>query len=366
MKMKNFIIILVLTIVMSGWNSIGRADAKDIEVLGQEAFDIAMKRLNPNEDDSCACLTNAGYTTFKGQSTQGLYDIISNNKKLSFAKGNLLVVHDRNDAPLWLAMVSKPSTDKLMMVYVTITDAGINCSDLLDVYIGKGTSFTPFKAAMGEKAFAIVTIANGWADNIPENLLRGALFHDHLCCGVSSGYFTVKFIQEKIPLGQGERYIYIGAPAWCQDDYIMLALNLTPGKHGYYTMAYPWSRPWKTKEKSYDQLGGIIIVYSNKTNSGQAHLLRFDWRMSEFKRFAHLPDDGEVDWKNQPWLHAMYNRFLMENKKDLEKFVSVVQTKELKNKKDLNRLINMGTNPLEEMLGIDLEWKKATALKEKG
>lgn len=363
--MKKIFIVLLLSIVVLGWSGIGSADSRNIQTLGQEAFDIALKRLSPNENDDCACLTNAGYTTFKGQSTQGLYDIILGNIKFGFAKGNILAVHDRNGAPLWLAMVSKPSADKLMMVHVSITDAGITCSEPINVYISNGTSFKPFKDVLGKKAFSIVTLANGWADNIPEELLKGALFHDHLCCGVFSGYFTVKFIQEKISLGQDEQYIYIGAPAWCQDDYIIRALNLTPGKHGYYTMAYPWSRPWKTAQKSYDQLGGIIIQYNNKADSGQASLMRFDWQESEFKKFAHLPD-GELDWKNQPWLHTIYNRFLMANLANPGKFVSVVKTRKLNNREDLDRLINMGSNPLEEMLGPDPEWKKSSAPKEKG
>ena len=357
---------LFVAIVMSGWNGIGDADVKNIETLGQEAFDMAMKQLQPHEDDRCACLTNAGHTTFQGQSTRVLYDIISCNGKISLGKGNLLMVHTRNDAPLWLAVVSKPSPDKLMMVHAAITDTGVDCSAPLNVHVRKGTSFAPFKAVMGEKAFAIVTLANGWADNLPEELLRGALFHDHLCCGVSTGYFAVKFIQEKIPLDQGEHYIYIGAPAWCQDDYIMHALNLTPGKHGYYTMAYPWFRPWKTAEKSYDQLGGIIIRYNNKTNRGQASLLRFDWQEAQFKQFAQLPPDENPDWQNKPWLHTLYNRFLMANKKDFEKFVSVVQTDQLKNRHDLDRFINMGCNPLEEMLGIDPQWQKTATPKQRG
>ena len=170
-----------------------------------------------------------------------------------------------------------------------------------------------------------------------------------------SGYHTANYIKQHIPLAEGERYIYMGAPAWCQDDYLITAMNLTPGKHGYYTMAYPWYRPWKTEGKTYDRLGGIVIRYSDTADNGWAYLLRFDWRWDEFKAFLQMPEVA-LDWKNQPWLHVCYNRFSMQHLNDPGYFVSVIKRIQLNNQADLGRLINMGANPLQEMLGPDRTW----------
>ena len=188
--------------------------------------------------------------------------------------------------------------------------------------MAKHRSFEPFQAVFGPKAFSIVSLANGWADGMPADLVAAACFHDHFCCGVASGYFTARFITGRLPLAEGERYAYIGAPAWCQDDYLMYYLNLTPGKHGYYTMAYPWSRAWKTDQQTFSDLGGIVIRFNARTGRGKADFLRFDWGWDRFKRFLGEPD-LEMDWKTMSWLHVWYVKYLFHETGSPERFVSV-------------------------------------------
>ncbi|OPX34584.1 MAG: hypothetical protein B1H11_10645 [Desulfobacteraceae bacterium 4484_190.1] len=255
------------------------------------------------EAPNLVCITNAGYVKYNGQSTRGLYDVIPRISKISLGRGNLLPLHSQGNQRLWFAFAHKRSEKELFLTYVSTGGRGLQATRPINVYVAKKQSFDPFKKVLGDKTFSIVTLINGWADNIPEDLMNGALYHDHLCCGVFSGYFTVRFIQKHIPLKEQERYIYIGAPAWCQDDYIMYALNLTPGKRSYYTMAYPWSRPWKTKKKVYKKI-----------------------------------------------------RFFLKHLDQPEDFVAVLRVKRLKSRKDLDRLVNMGTNPLQEMLGQDPTW----------
>jgi formylmethanofuran dehydrogenase subunit E-like metal-binding protein len=326
-----------------------------VEQIGGQAVQTATTRLNPKPDSELACITNAGYVMYKGKDTRILFDIIPKNSPISLGRGNLLPVHCMWDEDLWFAFLKKGQKDELLMTYVSISEDKLQTSEPINVHIKKKQSFAPFKRVLGKKTFSLVTLANGWADNIPQDLLNGALYHDHLCSGVFSGYFTVQFIQKHIPLQEGERYYYIGAPAWCQDDYLITPLNLTPGKRGYFTMGYPWYRPWKTKEKTYDKLGGIIIRYHNGKNIGRAYLLRFDWRENDFKKYAVMPD-LKLDWKNHPWLHVEYNRFFLKHLDQPEFFVSILKKKPLENRKDLERLINMGATPLAEMLGQDKEW----------
>ena len=111
-------------------------------------------------------------------------------------------------------------------------------------------------------------------------------------------------------------------------------------------MAYPWSRPWRTETKTFDKLGGIIIRYDAASGKGSANLLRFDWREDDFRDFMKLPDMA-LDWKNKPWLHVLYNRFLAANGFRPETFVSVITQMTLNDKSDLERLTGLGANPLE-------------------
>lgn len=336
------------------------AAPNDIETIGEQAVRVACDRLEIRPGDGkIACLTNAGYVTVRGRSTRPLLDVIPRLVNISMGKGTLLPVHDRRDAPLFMAFVAEKSKRELMMVLVRPAGKGVESTQAINVHVDRGRSFEGFAKVFGKKAFSLVTLANGWADDIPEELMSGALFHDHLCCGVSSGYFTVNFIRKNIPLHKGQRYRYIGAPAWCQDDYIITAMNLTPGKHGYYTMGYPWYRPWETGGNAYNRLGGILIRYDDGRRTGQAHLLGFDWQEDEFRTFAGVPAGQDLDWKGQPWLHVLYNRFLMKHRNRPEHFVSVMKTQELKNDRDLGRLIDLGSNPLEEILGPDETWAAA-------
>ena len=207
---------------------------ESVEMLGKLAVNTAIKRLGISpEDRDIACLTNAGYVRYQNQSTLSVYDVIAGMLKISIGRGNLLPVHDDHQAPVYFGFLAKKPDGRLMMVVITADGKGVRSTKAVDVYVDKGQSFSEFKTVFGEKAFALVTLANGWADGIPETLMRGSLFHDHLCCGVASGYLTVTFIERHLPLSPGQKYRYIGCPAWCQDDYIMMTMNLTPGKHGY-------------------------------------------------------------------------------------------------------------------------------------
>ncbi|MBT8339148.1 MAG: hypothetical protein HKP58_14170 [Desulfatitalea sp.] len=302
-----------------------------------------------------ACLTNAGYVTYEGQSTLAALDLLAQETNISVGKGNLLQVHSADDETLWFAFVFKKSPKDLLLTYIKPAGDTVEATAPMNVYVDINQSFDEFTHVLGKKAFALVTFANGWADKIPKDLLSGALWHDHLCSGVFSGLFTVNFIRAHLPLKEGERYVYIGAPAWCQDDYICRVLNLTPGKHGYYTMGYPWSRPWTTAEKSYPNLGGIIVRFNSATKSGDAHLLQFDWREEDFKESIAIPELS-LNWGKNPWLHVRYNRFFMQHLDHPEMFVSILKRKKLTSQQALNRIVDMGANPLQEMLGPDDTW----------
>lgn len=337
--------------------SISGSVSPSMEEMGQAVVRLACRRLDVQADDpDLACLTNIGSATVNGRSTRILFDILPKLADVSIGRGNLLAVHDRFGADPYFAFVSKKNNRALMMVLIHPAGQGVACTEAVNVRVDKGTSFKPFETVFGKKAFALVTLANGWADGIPEGLMTGSLYHDHLCCGVFSGYYTANYIRQHIPLTEGEKYIYIGAPAWCQDDYLITAMNLTPGKHGYYTMAYPWYRSWKTKEKTYDQLGGIVIRYNAATATGSAHVLRFDWHWREFLQSLDMPG-LTLDWKAHPWLHVCYNRFSMEHLARPDYFVSVIRQTRLQSKKDLDRLISLGTNPLAQLLGPDATWQ---------
>jgi len=344
-------LLLALSILMLAWPCLAAED--DLLQAVSQAVAQAKEKLGGLDDPaSAACLSNAGYALYQGKSTRQLCDVIPRLTAISLGRGNLLLRPCRAQEPLFLMFIKKQAPDKLLMSYWLNQGASPQVSAPLDIMLKRGGSFAPSKKALGDMAFNLVTLANGWAMGLPEDLMRGALNHGHLCCGVFTGYFTARFIEKRLPLAEGERYVYIGAPAWCQDDYITDYLRVTPGTSGYLAMAYPWSRAWRTKEKTYDKLGGVILRWNPKTQKGDACALRFDWRPDEFRRSLGL-GEAKLDWQGQPWLHQAYNKFFMKRLAETEKFVSIWRQIKLDGADQYARLVNLGANPLAAILGPD-------------
>ena len=168
----------------------------------------------------------------------------------------------------------------------------------------------------------------------------------------------MEYIRKHLPLSEGESYTYVGLPGYCQDDFIINALNVTPGKGNYVTMQYPWYRPWRTSEQTYTGLSGIVVRYNKETKTGLASVLRFDWREDDFKHFAGEPN-LQINWHGMPWLHVLYNRFFMRHLEEPEYFVSLVRTKKLENEREYRALVSLGSNALAELLGPDPSWSRS-------
>jgi len=299
--MKRFCLLLVLLVGLCPGRAVAAGPLDELAGRVVAAATQRLAALTRAEAGAIACLTNAGYVSWQGRGTAALCDALSALAPVSIGRGNLLAVHSANDQPLFFAWVHRASPTSLALVLVRAApDGSVTVDGPVDVYVGVGTDLKPMQQILGERAFQLVTLANGWADRVPEDIFSAALFHDHLCCGVFTGHFTVAFIRRHLPLEPGQHLIYIGAPAWCQDDYIIRVLNLTPGKHGYVKMDYPWSRPWQTSSGTYDRLGGIVVRWDPNANRGLALVLRFDWQEEAFRSFVNKPD-LTLDWRNQPW-----------------------------------------------------------------
>ncbi|MCB2192901.1 MAG: hypothetical protein KQI62_15125 [Deltaproteobacteria bacterium] len=332
------------------------AGSDSLAQLCRRAVSLTSQRLGPLEQaSSVACITNAGYAAYGQQGTLPLLDELPRLTAISPGRGNLLVRPGAPWEPLYFLFLKKEGPDKLMAIYLQLKEGKLTAGPALNLHLGDGTPLKPFKKVLGPMTFNLVTLANGWAMGLPPDLMRAALKHGHLCCGVFTGYFTARYILKHMPLTPGQGYIYIGAPAWCQDDYITDYLRLTPGTHGYLTMAYPWWRPWTTDKRAYKNLGGVVIRWDNQRKTGRAWVLSFDWHNDEFRKYLGKPD-LKLDWKGQPWLHMAYDRFFMSRLGQTEHFVSMLKSEPLKGQAQLDRLTRLGANPLGILLGPDPSW----------
>ena len=324
--------------------------------LGQKALLLAMDRLSAAPfEEGLVLVTNAGYVTHDGNATGEILDTVTRMSSIGREKGNLLSVHARFDDPLFIVFVHKKGPKKLSAVSITAHGKTLSASKVFNLWVGPGTSFAPLKEVLGARAFGVTTLANGWYDKVPDSLLQSALFHDHFCCGVASGYFTAGYILSQLPLRDGESYTYIGAPSWCQDDYIVRHLNLTPGKKGYLSMIYPSRRPWQSGGKTWEHLSGTLIRYDKTTHKGDVSILSFHWKTEAFLESLGLSSDA-LNWKANPWLHVCYNRWIFSQPPAPEEFVSVHRSMPIHCEADFTRLTRLGANPLAIILGEDKKW----------
>lgn len=193
--------------ISSAWAGITALQDEVVNALKQ-----AMTKLdNPTDVKNIVCLTNAGYTMVQGEGTLMLCKTVRDVCGVSTDTGNILRVHSDLDAPLYFALAHKTGPDMLPLVIVAHNGETFMVSEPLDVYVKEGKSFEIFKS-LGPRAFSVVSIANGWANDFPEDLLQGALYHDHLCGGISTGFLTVGYIKKHLPLSENLRYTYIGTP----------------------------------------------------------------------------------------------------------------------------------------------------------
>lgn len=351
---------LALALCLNAGSAYSASQPALAELVAQVAAQ-AKAQLGPLDDPGrAACLTNAGYAAYKGAGTLPVYDLLPAQAAVSLGRGNLLVRPGRAQDPLFFMFVKKDGPQKLMMSYWINEGESPKASAPLDIMLKQGGSFEPMQKALGGMAFNLVTLANGWAMGIPDDLLRGALKHGHFCSGVFTGYFTARFIEKNIALKPGDKLVYIGAPAWCQDDYIMDYLRVTPGTNGYFAMYYPWNRVWQTKDAAFAKLGGVVLRWNPKAKQGTAYVLSFDWRMEEFRRTLVDPK-VKLDWFGQPWLHAAYNSYFMKHLSEVDKFVSILRQKEIAGQAQYARLVDLGANPLAVLLGPDSTYEPGKA-----
>ena len=357
MKKRELCSLILGLIVWVSFTSVAWAAMAVLQDEATHALRLAMTRLgNPTDSQNMVCLTNAGYVMVQGEGTLTLCKAVRDVCGISADTGNILRVHSDLDAPLYFALAHKTGPDTLPLVMISQQRATFTVSEPLDVYVKKGKSLEAFKS-LGPFGFSVVSIANGWANDFPEDLLQGALYHDHLCGGISTGFLTVSYIKKHLPLSKNQRYTYIGTPGWCQDDYIATAMNLTPGKRNYLSMKYQWNEVWKTAEKEYTSLGGLVIRYDQKSQKGDATLLQFDWHRDDFARFVDDPIMG-LTKRSNPLLHVYLSSFFLADREHPEKFLSIAAIKPVNNQADFDDLTAIGANPLEAMLGKRVQGEK--------
>jgi formylmethanofuran dehydrogenase subunit E-like metal-binding protein len=318
-------------------------DPCTIDISG--ALQDAMSVLGVTRDSPGLCvLTDAGYVVMGNNTTSCCVGTIERVTGCSIGDGNLLPVHRSVDNPLWFAIFDNETKDCVYVVYKNGVFESVNVN-IDGVNATTSDGWNAMKAALGSDAFTIVGIANTWGYGAPNDLLKCAEFHNHICPGMSSGYLIAEYIRENYPLGAGESYTWIGCPNWCKEDAIQVRLDLTPGKRNMIV---------KQREilVSENPLAGILIIWNSTANSGRGVSFRYNKSESCDLSGVDIADFSPPGGKSNPlfWTTRLKNGFgLLQYLDQPERLVSPDSDEFNVTSEQLYRVKMAGTDPYVEL-----------------
>jgi formylmethanofuran dehydrogenase subunit E-like metal-binding protein len=246
----------------------------------QQALIAAMAELGVKKGEGrVLVLTNAGYGQLGGRSTEAFLDLAAETTGRTMGTQALLPVHTAMDQPLWFSLY-RPDTHRLVFIQSLGPDFK---TQSIDAHPDKLLTPEGWKKAaagpIGSRLFSVASISLTWAEKPAWPLLLAAAFHDHFCPGLNSGYFAAEYLKKNLPLGQGDKYVFVAAPSKCAADAVQVLFNATAGKEGTYGMSIG-QQAW---EKYFGQ-GSAPTLIAMRVNQGsdtcEGLILGMNWQQA--------------------------------------------------------------------------------------
>ncbi len=363
---------------------VGEDELSVLDLVGFRAADRAMKELNFSRGDSnILALTDAGYVPRIGEyTTEKALDGVMLTSGASRGRANLINVHKPYNAPLWFAFFDKDSKD---CIYLQVnngvlkayldrekTERGAALSDFMkltdaeiftriekenidaDKLLSDPEAWQEKMVAkvFGGNEFSLITLCNVWAKGLPNDFLKVAELHDHICPGLTSGYLIAEYVKEKLPSPNPRReYTVIAIPPWCKDDALIIIFETNVG-HKRYFVKWLTAEQKKALPEEAKNVANIIIREDMRTGKGEGIVVAFDWD----KAFQMCGGVSRKDLKAFDTYRWWYMRlkmdlFMMDYIDRPETFVSTLKTFTVESHSEVEKLTSAGVNPLVE-LGI--------------
>lgn len=362
---------------------VGEENLSVLDLIGFKAANRAMKELPFNKGETnILALTDAGYVAkITDYTTEKALDGVMLTSGASRGKGNLINVHKPYNAPLWFAFFDKRSKDcvyleadsEVLKTYLDRekTEREVALSDFMNLAdeeiftrVAKEnidankllTDPEPWQEKMvanvfGGNEFSIVTLSNVWAKGLPNDFLKCAELHDHICPGLISGYLIAEYVKKELPSADPRReYTVIAVPPWCKDDVLITIFETNVGHKRMFVK-------WLTKEqraalpKDAKNVANIIIKEDQETGEREGIVVAFNWNKAfegSGTNATDLRDFGTYKWW---WVRLKMDLWLMDYLDRPETLVSTLKRFTVDSPGEIEKLKSAGVNPLVE-LGI--------------
>lgn len=342
------IVILILTAGLSFGQPLPTS-YPEMFALGLSAAEKASGRTGKAAPEMMLVITNAGYVRLQGKETAPLLDGLQQVIGVSPGKGNLLVLHEAPYKPLFVFCYNA-KTDKAAYLEFSVKGTAGGAENISLTKETEEEAFLVRQAQTGkveewgkEKKFGgneyrLSMITRVWRTGLSQELRNALLFHDHLCPGVTSGYYLARFILKHFPLAPGESYLMIASPVWCKDDALQVILNTTAGKRSFAVIPLAEADKACLAEEA-KEAAGIIIRYHRQEKKGAAAVLGFSWDKLR----------AELGWPATQKPSAADNlklaQGMIERAGDFEKYVKVIKTTPLTDGSGPEEWVRPGVNP---------------------
>ena len=254
---------------------------------GEEMTKLVHDKLGGRPKKSIV-LTNAGWAKVQGEDTTACLDGLAAKTGATVGRATLLRIHSAPTVPLW-AFIG--DFGNLTGCYVEVakeqSELKIELSEKEDISLGNlSANEASWNEKMGRRVFGgrefpIFAIANLRQNNAPSELIDAALFHDHLCPGLTSGWLIAKYVQQNFPLrGPKESYTFFSLGPWCKEDAIQVVLNCTAGKRSHTSL--PADDALQEQMKKHN-IAGIVLRYNKRLRKGEGYVLSFRFPQSREK-----------------------------------------------------------------------------------
>jgi len=362
---------------------VGEENLSVLNLVGFKAADRAMRELKFEKGDpNVLAFTDAGYIAQIGEyTTEKALDGVIMATGTSRGKGNLVNVHKPYNSPLWFAFFNKKSKD---CVYLEPK------SDVLKTYLdrektGRNAALTDFMKlkdneiftkiakenidadkllgnpeawqekmvtkVFGGNEFSIFTISNLWVMGLPNDFLKVAELHDHICPGLTSGYLIAGYLKKNLPSSDpSKEYTIIAIPPWCKDDALIQIFETNVGHKRLYVKHLTKEQVGQLPEYA-KNVANIVIRWEKGAETGDGIVVAFDWDKAFEGSGTNRKDLKAFDTHRWWWMRLKMDIWMMDYLDKPEALISTIKSFTVDSSAQLEKLKSAGVNPLVE-LGI--------------
>ena len=362
---------------------VGEQNLSVLNLVGFKAADRAMKELKFEKGDlNILALTDAGYIAEIGEyTTEKALDGVIVTAGASRGKGNLVNVHKPYNSPLWFAFFDKKSKDcvylelksEVLKTYLDREKAGRDAAlrDFMklkddevftkiarenidaDKLLGNPEAWQEKMVAkvFGGNEFSLFTISNLWAMGLPNDFLKVAELHDHICPGLTSGYLIAEYLKKNLPSSDPRNeYTIIAIPPWCKDDALIQIFETNVGHKRLYVKHLTKEQMGQLPEYA-KNVANVVIRWEKGAEKGDGIVVAFDWDKAFEDTGTSRKDLKAFDTYRWWWMRLKMDIWMMHYLDKPEALVSTIKEFTVSSPAEIDKLKSAGVNPLVE-LGI--------------